>query len=153
MELLFWCDTETWIWSMCGCARMSLESYQDSFRHWDCFRRSLEVVKDFPKFPGLGKLTVDRRNPVNHLGWWNNGINYQPQLVSLPDFWLPSTVSITFLRPWSRCQWLRLEDVKFFSPSWSETFWTDTDVCFLKFEQYITVKRQYFSSLLITFLP
>ena len=25
----------------------------------------------------------------------NNGINYQPQLVSLPDFWLPSTVVVS----------------------------------------------------------
>ena len=29
--------------------------------------------------------TWDVKNPVN------DGINYQPQLVSLPDFWLPST--------------------------------------------------------------
>ena len=39
---------------------MSFESYQDSFSHWDCFRRSLQVVNDFPKFPGLGKL-------INHI--------------------------------------------------------------------------------------
>ena len=43
-----------------ACVRMSLESYQDSFSHWDCFRRSLQVVNDFPKFPGLGKL-------INHI--------------------------------------------------------------------------------------
>ena len=32
---------------------------------------------------------------LHHLGLKklvNNGVNYQPQLVSLPDFWLPSTV-------------------------------------------------------------
>ena len=35
---------------------------------------------------------------LHHLGYIktlvNNGINYQPQLVSFPDFWLPSTVPL-----------------------------------------------------------
>ena len=34
----------------------------------------------------------------------NNGINYQPQLVSLPDFWLPSTVWTHPLGLQKRCR-------------------------------------------------
>ena len=37
----------------------------------------------------LSTDTVDGRNPANHLGnkkLVNIGVNYQPQLVSLPDF-------------------------------------------------------------------
>jgi len=37
----------------------------------------------------------------NHV---NKGINYQPELVSLPDFWLPSTVP--YLKCWVFCSQL-----------------------------------------------
>ena len=44
---------------------------------------------------GFPLHTLDGRNPaplemIEELV--NDGINYQPQLVSLPDFWLPSTI-------------------------------------------------------------
>ena len=61
---------------------------------------------------GITIHTVDGSEiPNNHLRWCKNPVkswdfNYQPQLVSLPDFFQPSTVSVGFFSPINPpCNW------------------------------------------------
>ena len=50
-----------------------------------------------PEIPKNHRLGCKKKNLAN------NGINYQPQLVSLPDFWLVSTVWNPVVGPWNNC--------------------------------------------------